>query len=78
MVVDPKQELHHLVDGLSDAYASRLARAIRHAGLTGLTRQPRPLTDADIVIATPMMPEEEAADDLFAESRRLRFESAYG
>jgi hypothetical protein len=79
MAVDVKQQLHDLIDRLSDEEARRLSVALRAvAGGAGtITQQPRPLTRADLVLDDPIMPPDESADDMIDAIRRWRREGGY-
>ncbi len=77
MATTPKQELHELVDRLDDEQARRLAEALRGASPVGVAPSPRPLAEADIVLATPVLPDDETADEMIATVRRWRREGGY-
>ncbi len=76
MAATPKQELHELVERLSDEEARRLSAALRESGAAP-TAHVRPLTEADIVLAAPILPEYETADEMIAAVRRWRREGGY-
>ena len=77
MATTPKQELHELVDRLDDEQARRLAEALRGAGPAGGAPPPRPLAEADIVLAAPVLPDDETADEMIATVRSWRHEGGY-
>ncbi len=77
MAADPKQELHELVERLSDEDARHLSLALREATAAGVTPRPRPLVEADIVLATPVLPDDETADEMIEAVRRWRRAGGY-
>ena len=77
MSTTPKQELHELVDRLDDEQAQRLAEALRGAGSASVASPPRPLAEDDIVLAAPVLPDDETADEMIATVRRWRHEGGY-
>lgn len=74
MVANPKQELHELVERLSDDEAQRLSSTLRSVGATSAAPRPRPLTEADIILVEPILPDDETADEMIAAVRRWRRE----
>ncbi len=76
MVTTPKQELHALVERLTDDEAAHLSSALR-GRQPARVASPRPLTLADIVLAEPLLPDDESADDLIDTVRRWRREGGY-
>ncbi len=76
MAATPKQELHELVERLSDEEARRLSAALRGAGAAP-TPSARPLTEADIVLPEPILPDDETADEMIQAVRRWRREGGY-
>ena len=66
MVANPKEELHQLVERLSDDEAQRLSSILRSASATSTWPGPRPLTEADIVLVEPILPDNETADEMIA------------
>jgi hypothetical protein len=74
MAVNPRQELHELVDRLSEEEARRLSTALRAPAATDVIPKPRPLTVADIVLTEPILPNDETADEMIAAVRRWRRE----
>lgn len=74
MVVNPKEQLHDLIDRLSEDEARRLAASLRPRGGPNGMRQPRPLTEADILLPKPVLAEDETADKMIAMVRRWRRE----
>ncbi len=77
MAATPKQELHELIDRLDDEQAQRLVEALRKAGSVSVAPPPRPLAEADIVLAAPVLPDDETADEMIATVRRWRREGGY-
>ena len=77
MATTPKQELHELAARLDDAQARRLAEALRRVSPAGGAPPPRPLAEADIVLAAPVLPDDETADEMIATVRRWRREGGY-
>jgi hypothetical protein len=77
MAANPKQELHELVERLSDEDAQRLSLALHEATGAGVAPRPRPLAEADIVLATPVLPEDETADEMIETVRRWRRAGEY-
>ena len=68
MAVDPKQHLHMLIDRLNDDEARDLS-AVLDPDVTVL-----PLTADDLLLAVPIMPADESADDLIEAVRHWRRE----
>ena len=68
MAVDPKQHLHMLIDRLKDDEARDLS-AVLDTDVTVL-----PLTVEDLLLAVPIMPADESADDLIETVRHWRRE----
>lgn len=58
----PRQELHELIDRLDDEQARRLAETLRGGGAAPTRSTSRPLSEADIVLAVPLLPDDENAD----------------
>lgn len=78
MAITPKQELHALIDRLDDDQARRMAATLRRAaGPTSETASPRLLTEADILLALPILPGDETADEMIATVRDWRREGGY-
>jgi hypothetical protein len=77
MTTTPRQELHALIDRLDDEQARRLAAALRERDATPARSAPRPLAEADIVLAAPVLPDDETADEMIATVRRWRREGGY-
>ena len=77
MAATPKQELHELVDRLDGEQARRLAAALRGASPAGGASSPRPVAEADIVLAAPILPDDETADEMIATVRRWWREGEY-
>jgi hypothetical protein len=77
MATTPRQELHELVDRLDDEQARRLAEALRETSPVAAVSHPRPLAEADIVLAAPVLPDDETADEMIATVRRWRREGGY-
>ncbi len=77
MAANAKEELHELVDRMSEEDARRLTAALRGAGAPSVARQPRPLTEADIVLPEPVLPDDESADEMIEAVRRWRREGGY-
>lgn len=77
MATNHRQELHAVVDRLSDDEARRLSAML--GGLDGMNKAPpaRPLTVADIILTAPVLPEEDSADDMIATVRHWRREGGY-
>lgn len=81
-----KEQLHELVEGLTEEDARRL-----HDELAGVranptpeelrariaTAGPAPLTLDDLVLAEPILPDDETADDMIATIQRWRHEGGY-
>ena len=67
MAANPKQELHELVERLSDEDAQRPSLALRDAAAGA-----QPLVEADILLATPVLPEDETADEMIETVRHWR------
>ena len=76
MTANPKQELRELIERLSDEEARRLSAALQAAGTTP-PPSARPLAAADIVLAEPVLREDETADEMIATVRRWRREGGY-
>lgn len=72
MAANPRQELRELVECLSEEEAQRLAATPRESAAGGALPPPRPLTVADIVLAEPVLPDDETADEMIAAVRRWR------
>jgi hypothetical protein len=68
MAANPKRELHELVE--------RLSPALREAA-AGAAPRPRLLIEADIVLATPVLPDDETADEMIEAVRRWRRAGGY-
>jgi hypothetical protein len=77
MATTPKQELHELVDRLDDEQARRLAETLRGAGRVDVAPPPRPLAEADIVPAAPVLPDDETAEEMITTVRRWRHDGGY-
>ena len=77
MAATPRQELHELVERLSDEEARRFSAVLREAGAAGMATRPRPLAEADIVLAEPSLPHDETADEMSEAVRRWRREGVY-
>ena len=74
MATDPKQDLRDAVDRLSEIEARRLAVALREIGTVETAPPARPLTEADVVLAEPILPDDETADQMIVQVRRWRRE----
>lgn len=68
MTANPKQALHALIDGLSDEEVRSLSTALT------TVPEPDPLTAEDLLLTTPILPDDETADELIATVRRWRRE----
>ena len=77
MATNPKRELYDAIDGLSDDEVRRLSAALRGIGTTDAPAQARPLTEADIVVSTPILPDDENADDMIERIRGWRREGGH-
>lgn len=77
MVADPKQQLHDLVDHPSEDEARQLAVVPRRRGTRSGVRRLRPLTEADVLLTEPVLPEDETADEMIATLRRWRGEGGH-
>jgi hypothetical protein len=77
MAVNPRQELHDLVDRLSEDEARRFIDVLRQRASRNGVQGPRPLIEADILLAEPVLPEDETADEMIATVRRWRCEGGY-
>lgn len=77
MAVNPRQQLHDLVECLSDEEARRVSALLRQRVMRNGTGQPRALTEADILLSEPVLPEGETADEIIATVRRWRHEGGY-
>jgi hypothetical protein len=77
MAITPKQELHALIDRLDDEQVRHLAEVLRRGGTAPARPAPRPLAEADIVLAAPVVPDDETADEMIAMVRRWRREGGY-
>lgn len=79
MIADPRQELHDLVDRLSDDDIRRLTPIVRRvaSAAPGVGSASRVLTDADIILSEPIMPDDETADEMIATIRRWRREQGH-
>lgn len=73
MAATPKQELHEPVERLSDEEARRLSAVLWGAGAAP-PPSVRPLTEADIVLPEPILPDAETADEMIEAVRRWRRE----
>lgn len=81
-----KERLHELVEGLTEENAQRL-----HDELAGMTTDPAPaelrariatsgpapLTLDDLVLAEPILPDDETADGMIATLQQWRHEGGY-
>lgn len=65
-----------MIERLSEEEARRLSAALQAAGTTPPPRA-RPLTAADIVLAEPVLREDETADETIAPVRRWRRAGGY-
>lgn len=74
LAANPRQELHALIECLSEEEARRLSLALLGAAATTAAPKPRPLTRDDVALAEPVLPEDEAAsaDDVFRAYRARR------
>ncbi len=77
MATTPKQELHELVERLSDEEARRLSAALHEADTAPGSPRLRPLTEADVILTEPVLPEDETADEMIEAVRRWRREGGY-
>ena len=77
MAVNPRQELHDLVDRLTEEEARRLSAELRATAAVNGGSGPRPLTEADVILAAPVLPDDETADEMIAAVRRWRREGGY-
>ncbi len=77
MATMPKQELHELVERLSDEEARRLSAALQGAGTPPDARRVRRLTEAEVILTEPVLPEDETADEMIEAVRRWRREGGY-
>ena len=57
MTANPKQELRELIERLSDEEARRLSAALRQASAAPVPSV-QPLTEADVVLAEPTLPDQ--------------------
>lgn len=74
-----RNELHRLIDSLSDAEFAQLRSSIdlHLAGKVEPSRKPRPLRHDDIILPEPLLPEDESADDMIETVRRWRREGGH-
>ncbi len=77
MAIDTKQELHDTIDRLSEEEARSWSAALRGIGATGTASAVRPLTDADVLLTEPVLPDDESADDMIGAVRRWRREGGH-
>ncbi|MBI3965022.1 MAG: hypothetical protein HY329_05240 [Chloroflexi bacterium] len=77
MATTPKQALHEWIDRLDDEEARRMADALSARGTRPKAPTSRPLTESDLVLSTPVLPDEETADDMIATVRRWRQDGGY-
>jgi hypothetical protein len=76
MTANPKHALHELIEGLSDEAAEDLSFALRTSGKQTSTRA-RPLRADDIILARPLLPDDENADEMIGAIRRWRREGGH-
>ena len=62
---------------LSEDEARRLSAVLRQRGTSNGVRRPRPLTEADILLTEPVLPDDETADEMIATVRRWRREGGH-
>lgn len=73
-----KDALHRFVDELTTDDVEELVAMLQSRGVFQLpSRSPRPLTREDIILAEPLMPDDETADELIETVRRWRREGGY-
>ncbi len=77
MSATSREELHHLIDTLSDEEVLVLRSSLETQRSHSSTRSPRPLSPDDIVRPEPILPDCETADDMIATIRRWRREGGY-
>lgn len=74
MAANPKQALHEMVERLSDEEARRLSATLRQGGGVDIAARPRPLTEDDVLLAEPVLPDDETADEMIEFDPGARFE----
>ncbi len=72
MAISPKQELQDAIERLSEDEARRWSAALRGNGATNLASRTRPLTESDVILSAPVLPDDESADDMIGAVRRWR------
>ena len=77
MATDPKRALHQAIDRLSVEEARRLSAELGRAIVTHAERRPRLLTEADIILSEPVLPDDESADALISAVRHWRREGGH-
>jgi hypothetical protein len=77
MATTPKQELHELIDRLDDEQARGLVEALQGGDALSARSASRPLAETDIVLAAPVLPDDETADEMIATVRRWRRDGGY-
>jgi hypothetical protein len=76
MTANPKQVLHEFIDGLSDQAVDNLSSILLTGGDQAATRA-RPLREDDIILARPLLPNDESADEMIGAIRRWRRDGGY-
>ena len=76
MAANPRQELHELVEQLSDEAAENLSSTLR-INRSRTATLVRPLREDDIVLARALLPDDETADEMIGTIRRWRREGGY-
>lgn len=72
MASTSKQEPRELIDRLDDEEARRLSTALRGTGAGPVLAHPRLLTEDDVILTEPLLPDDETADELITAIRRWR------
>jgi hypothetical protein len=77
MTADRKRRRHGLAEGVNENDGRGVAAAPGRHGAHTAVQRPRPLTEADILLSEPVLPEDETADELIAAVRRWRREGGH-
>ena len=64
MATSPRQRLHDAIDRLSEEEARRLSASLHVIRPNDTSSGPRPLTEADVILSEPLLPDDETADDM--------------
>ena len=77
MAVHPKRQLHELIDRLKEDEALPLSAVLRQRRSNNAVQRARPLTEADIMLTEPLVPDDETDDKMIAIVRRWSREGGH-